>query len=288
MKRIPSHLLLSQVGPGVVPPGFHRKVGARPGVDVPEPEVTYRPLSNLQENNRGNTVVLPAVDAGLSSVSTIVQTPRGNGDDAELITVTLGVEWEGLPPGSQPNVPVSLQCDVSWGVGGAFFSTSIDWQQGGRFTVLASSLNIGATMRNVATAGGLFPLPPNAVLTASLAYGGTQESGNAFGSKRLNVQAPWGSLAAGGGVTIEIPRFARALTLQPTSLIAVPTMNGLFRTGTGANQFNKGSFTYDQATRPSEVFMIPNEAQILILTNTMAVPYATSDTAGSLTWLKEF
>lgn len=200
MSRLPDADIVGLRGPGVVPGGEQSR-GAR-HIDAqgePPPPATYRPLAGAQQNNRGGTVIVQTTN-GFGTSPLIVETPKRNGDDAELVTVTLGMTFPESRPAA-PGIPLTAVCKLQWGVGGAIFNAELDWLEGLAFSVAASAVRIGADVTvGIQTAA--------VQLSAALAYGGMPLLSS---SKRRTVAV---SAAAASSQFIRIPPFATSFTPQ--------------------------------------------------------------------------
>jgi hypothetical protein len=224
MARLPDADMAGAIGPGVVP-GGEQSIGARRvKLEVeaaPPPALTYRPLGGAQQNNRGNSrIVTLDSDAGtpIQNIPSIVQTPLRNGDDAEVLAVSLGYELPDSandPLNNQGLIPVRITAIIEWGIGGAFFTAECDWNQGITFAVTASFLRVSARVDAIPILGvGVIPL----VLTAGIAYGNASTL-NVSSPCRLTVDL--GSLASGvtSAVTV-VPPWAVGATIVDGGFLA--------------------------------------------------------------------
>lgn len=264
MSRLPDAHIVGMTGPGVVPidaqPYGARNPDAPDGLKTPVPD--FRPLAGLQVINRGRLVVLPN-DTGIATVGSIVETPKDNGDDAELITVTTGFDFDGQAEGATLDVLVQLQMNLTWGVGGAFFKANLDWLQGQAFTICAKFVRVGATYQSLPP--GFGGPGPALTLQASLGYGG-----DARLMPRL-TQAAGGLLAVGATTTVAIPRFATSFAV---SCMSSPNpfdlaINCVTNTGAGAS--TRASYRYNDSTnfgrQDQETYPIPADCRFLRVTN---------------------
>ena len=229
MSRLPDADIVGAIGPGVVP-GGEQAVGARRAnlaqEDALPPAATYRPLSGAQQNNRGNSrqVTLHTQGGGpIQTVPSVVETSKSAGDDAEVITIQLGMD---IPSQFQDltsdysGVLIDVTAIVEWGVGNAFFSAEVDWNQGTSFAVCASFCRVSARVAAIVDASA-----PNLdiVLRASLAYGNASTLNNSSPARRTvrigNVDDPLSpdqtTIPAGGfSAAIPIPVWAMGFTLN--------------------------------------------------------------------------
>lgn len=208
LSRLPDAQLKGATGYGVKTPEQMGRDGAPPVNDE-----TVRPMSGLDANSRGMTIVLPPpVSAGPGLVSesgfrTLVDM-RSRGPDAELINVTLDIQLgSGLddrtifPFGT--HFP-TVQAILEWGIGGAQFSAICDWLQGTQLSIPGNTLRVSAQYVNVA---GAAPPPPSFIVSAGLSYGNI---GRMSSPARFTDRV---SLGAGATVDRKIPKYATSFTL---------------------------------------------------------------------------
>ena len=179
-----------------------------------EKTASRRPLEGAPLNSRGDTLVLATPVRGTVTAPIVVESPKNGGEDAEILSVTLGLEYQGKPDGYNPQVRGTLTCNLRWGIGGASFAADLDWMQGQSFSLLASYVRVGATYL-AAFNGEFAPLPPPLILSAGLGYGLV---GQQFNTKRLTVAIPqlnyndaYNVQGGTGGATLLVPRFATSL-----------------------------------------------------------------------------
>jgi hypothetical protein len=195
MSRLPDADVVGLRGPGVMP-GGERAVGAR-RIQVeevhkiqPPSAPTYRPLGGAQQNNRGQTRIVTLNPGSLNfgpspvqNIGSVVETPKANGDDAEVLSVQLGML---LPPQlTDPAdlyalVPVDVTALIEWGIGGTNFTAEADWNQGTSFAISASFLRISARV-------GAIPLLNPALPSIDISLNAALGYGNA---SSLNVSSP--------------------------------------------------------------------------------------------------
>ena len=135
---------------------------------------SIRPLSNAAPGNRGNSrlmaLTMPpgpsSLNIILETTETIVESPRNGGEDAEMITCTLGIS--DLPDLGE----YYATAIVEWGIGGASFSARMDWRKGSVFSVPASSLAVRCRIehRFISNDDGF---TKKVLVSAALAYGTT-------------------------------------------------------------------------------------------------------------------
>jgi hypothetical protein len=180
MSRLPDADIVGLQGHGVVPGGEQHAGGKRvisEQVNLPQAGATFRPLAGAQINNRGNvqTVTLQTATGGPEQlIQSIVETAKSGGQDAESLIIQLGLDFapQLLTDVNYQEVPVDVTALIEWGVGNAFFSSEVDWNQGIGFSIAASFLRVSARVGPIPVPG-LPPGPPNVdiVLRASLGYG---------------------------------------------------------------------------------------------------------------------
>lgn len=282
--RLPAADIAGARGPGVVP-GGEQSVGARRAVEMEQiPESpTRRPLSGAQENNRGGAISVE-LDGSYpaSRIDSVVETPKDCGDDAELISVTLGLQ---LPASMNPVIgviPSAYQSYVeatailTWGVGSAFYEAEVDWGVGTRFEIAASYVRVGLSIN----ANTLAPSSPfKALFSASLSYGGAR-NGIAAPARRTQmlVDPNTGTNSILAGATSDIfviPPFARSFTLlgnQATGLNASVFVGKLCSGGPTPGEsirYEVSSFG-NTAHQHEQQFPIPNGARFIAVTNNSA------------------
>lgn len=172
-----------------------------------------RPFTGAPTQNRGRTTIISPLNAAGGLIiglqhAIIVETSKLTGDEAEAISITLGIA-------TYPNVaadvqePVDVIARITWGAGDALFTADVDWENGRVLGVLASSVRVEALYTTVASVTAFNP--PTLSLSASLAYG----SRSGLTAKRTLLL---GSVAAGAtSALVRIPRFATGLTLLASS-----------------------------------------------------------------------
>jgi hypothetical protein len=177
MSRLPAADIAGLRGPGVVP-GGEIPVGMQRllqnGASITPALPTHRPLAGAQQNNRGGTriVVLDTFNGQpAQDISSIVETPRNGGDDAEVIGIHLGIDMPAEltdPTSGQAIVNFEVVGIIQWGTGGAIFSAEVDWGVGTSFSVNASWVRVSARISAVAD----FAQPATQItLKAALSYG---------------------------------------------------------------------------------------------------------------------
>jgi hypothetical protein len=250
------------------------------------PAPNYRPLQGAADNNRGNSVILePVISSGAfgivngtGKIATVVQAPRDSGQDAEVITVTLGLSWDGIPEGDVPSAGIALvKANVGWGVGGASFKAVLDWNNGTVFSLPASFINVGAIYEGVGAGGTDLP---NAILTASLAYGDTGRS-DARLTQVLEAMDPTDSQV------LNVPPFARGFmvcTNQGSPSLQMECWSA--SSAAIATAFNLATFVYSDTSNFSGqkpgFFPIPNGTRAIKITNLGAVRI--EDISALLVW----
>lgn len=216
LSRLPDADLRGMRGLGVVPGGENSSFSgmrgrAQEGVRAPTP--TYRPLAGAQQNNRGGVQIVQ-IDANLGqpamAIPSIVETPKSGGDDGEMVTVQLGIEYSS----EFPEVTIDLAAVVEWGLGGASFSAEVDWGNGTCFSLSSSYIRISARLGAVEAAGDT--TPSQITLKAALSYGTPNSLGISSSARRtVSLGA---ALAAGAFTgTYEVPLWAAGATLLDNS-----------------------------------------------------------------------
>ncbi len=262
MATLPDADLAGATGPGVVP-GGEQTVGARraklEAAEIIPPAPTFRPLGGATQNNRGNVrLVTLGTLAGspIQNIPSVVETSKNSGDDAEVLTVQLGLEIpEQLsdPASNYATTLIDVTAVIEWGVGGAFFSAECDWNQGTSFSVCASFIRVSARVAAVAATGD-----PDLtmVLRASLAYGN---------SNSLNVSSP----------TRKTVNIADSMvTLATSPLIAIPVWALGFTIVDGGN----GPFANAPQSNPPDYTIRLYETSSLVTAIPRAVYKFTSRT----------
>jgi hypothetical protein len=282
LARLPDAQLAGFSGPSVVDPKVVQ--GARPGEPDPVPPHTYRPLAGLKQNSRGASRVLElggSASISPQQINSFIETPRNNGDDAELIAVTLGYELQerqsGLLDPADPAPYAGLLTEfyptavIEWGIGGATFSAEVDWALGTRVVLCASSVKVGFRLPAV----NLGIAPFNVIFSAGLSYA----SGHVSKPPRLTVNplppppAPQG-LAAGASTSyVVIPNFAESFVVTQGSMafrpLSVVLVDGFLTNEPARYLIDSPSNLAHQNER---AFPIPNGAKLLLITNAGAGP----------------
>jgi hypothetical protein len=251
--------------PGIVP-GGEPAIRRQPEPAGPAPVPTFRPLNGAAQNNRGRVIELPPAAAGLAVAESIIETPTSCGDDAEQMVVTLGLDWVGQADGAMITLPVEIFCDLVMGIGGATFQARVDWLRGGRFSVNASFLRVGATY--VSVPAGFGATPPTARLSAAIGYGDPRSESH---PARFTQRGFGPSLAAGGTVNVPIPRWASAC-----SPLLADSLRLSMRTNTGVTQFVYATYDYNSfsntANQGVAIFPIPTNSNFILVQNTGLAP----------------
>jgi hypothetical protein len=252
-------------------------VAPRTGDEHKKPIVpTYRPLAGMGELNRGNVGILTpvladgAVFASPGVVTSVVETPKGIGDDAEVLNVTLGVARV-----SPDNVKANqyISCILEWGIGGATFSTEFDWVNGLSFSLSASFIRVKGRVVNYGPDASY--LSGQVMLSASLSYGFSGQRTSAI--RKTVVTSPD---VLGNGLSsdlVEIPSFATAFTvvagiwgLNPAPATPV-RIRQFSRDNAGAGEECVATFNMEDLGNASfqkeDCFPIMNGARFLQLTN---------------------
>lgn len=248
---------------------------------APQAPETFRPLAGLPTENRGNSVrLLPVPDPVGAFVTakadTIVCTPPDNGRDAEVITVTYGVEPEGQAPGTLIGQSAQLFGLLTWGVGGAQYQTTFDWGGGGSFSVAASFLRLGVLY------GTNSVTPTPLWFSASLAYGPTAKRSNPLRLTVNPLSAGGAGTIPGGTRTFDVPRFATSFMIAPPNSGAAVVLGLSVITNLAGRTL--ANYQYSDVTNIGQhqenQFLLPNNAGQVILTNNGAA----NITNGSLIW----
>lgn len=237
--------------------------------NVPE---TYRPLAGLQQNQRGQraridtSTILNTTDL---RVPVTVAQVRSEGDDAEIMTVTLGLDFEPTTPAASVEFPQDIQATITWGIGGAQFTAQVDWLSGTQLDIAANYIRVDASLPNPPwSAGG--QAQPVFLLSAAFAYGAPSAQKNrvrltqtlpaiANGATSSPVVIPnfataanlFAAVATGGPLTIN---FARRANPTPITLASYQWLGG----SNGNYQIADG-------------FPIPNGAGVYTVTNSSGV-----------------
>jgi len=290
MSRLPSADIVGLQGPGVTP-GGEQPAGARhrdiAQSNQPPPALTYRPLAGSQVNNRGNVqVVTLATNLGgpTQKVASIVETPKDCGNDAEVITVQLGIELPSTmtdPTSDWGGVDLDVTALVTWGVGNAFYTAEVDWQQGTVFAVCASFVRVSARVGPIAAIA--FP-DIQIVLRASLAYGNANSisvSSEARRTVRLeDVAGPFaGGLGPGAAsLLFPIPLWALGFTILDAGLlaggVAIPDYDVILNDGNSRVAVYTVKSRSNIATQVEGQFPIPAKARYIQVVNNLGLAVA--------------
>ncbi len=251
--------------------GFDRSVAIPPNV---------RPMQGAPDNSRGNSVIVSPdtaaaglVNRGTARVSTIVQTPRDGGADAEMLTITLGLQWAGLADGQVPdNIWCQIQAVIEWGVGGAAFRANVDWNNGAVLAIPASFVNVGAIYSALAFNAAT---PPDVILSASIAYGEPSKKTESRLTQIIDE-----IITTSGGATpsylVQVPPFARAFNFFTGNMASPTAVNARFEcwsstSGLATNGFKLAEYNYNNmgnaADQQSACFIIPNGTRSIRIVN---------------------
>lgn len=275
--RLPAADIAGMVGPGVQrggeqPVGLIRSV--MQAETHPAPAPTYRPLGGAQQNNRGAARII-TVDTlngtPQQEIPSIVETPRDAGQDAEAISVALGlifVDQDIDITSVIDNTVLDITARIQWGVGGAAYSADVDWNQGTTFALPASFVSVGARIGAIPI-NALFPGVAQFTLAASLAYHYSGSSGTASTVRRtISV----GDLTPGTtSAVFRVPRWSNSVTLIDSGVNA-PALRISFHSEaqvTAANSIVR----YDVVSRTNLAnqnecqFPIPPQARFFVVTN---------------------
>lgn len=270
---------MRHVRPPVVAPRTGDEGGKKPVIP------TYRPLAGIADLNRGNINGLTPIRvvSGATSFPTdgvirsVVETPKGIGDDAEVINVNLGV-LRVTPDNQKANQYIS--CILEWGIGGSSFSAEFDWINGVSFSIGASFVRVKAKVVNYGPDSSFDS--GELILSASLAYGYTGQRASAirktvvaecpdgFGSSNILVNNATCNL-------IEIPEFAASFCVALGRLAIAPTaatpirINQYSRNNAGVGQECVATYVIDDigntALQKEDCFPVANGARFLDITN---------------------
>jgi hypothetical protein len=241
---------------------------------------TQRPLQGLSQNNRGMTkeIVLPTLVGSNGQplkVPSIVETAKMNGDDAEVLSVQLGTTygWDVSDPALSALNP-SVLALVEWGVGGAYFSAEVDWNQGGSFAVTASFLRVSA---EVAAIPALLVSDQKMSLSAAIGYGNPSTLNVSSPLRRTVLAYPPApsapKLAAGAAFSCPIPAWAVGCTVVDGGIGA-----GAGNTAPPNTQVNIDNVVYTVTDRSNQsdhvegMFPIHAGARTLMVTNNSLNP----------------
>ncbi len=170
-----------------------------------------RPLQGAALNNRGNSVIISP--GGINPL--VVSTPQAVGDDAEIITATLGIAFANNDPELNVALPITVKALLNWGIGNANFTAECDWIRGTNISLQASFLRIGARFDQTGDAMG-----PDVKLDAGLSYGQAMRSSASPARNTVFVtdsSSGTPSFTIGAGVIsdpIVIPSFAISFGVQ--------------------------------------------------------------------------
>jgi hypothetical protein len=242
----------------------------------PTKETSGRPLQGASQNARGGQRVI-TLGGTPQQIGSIVQAPRDAGEDAEIISVTLGFSWLGVDPLTLvTDVSVFSKATLDWGVGGANFSAQCDWMNGVTLSIPASSMNVG-----LIAGGQPSPTTPIQVqYSASLSYGSPSGRRSSparytyFAADRL-LPGHYLNDADNNVAYIAIPAFATSFILvdgqvQPTSYQA-KLIRGNAGGGSFATRYDMTSLRNQQCGMIESQFAIPNGAMFMSIANTGTV-----------------
>lgn len=272
--RLPDADIAGARGPGVVPGGEQGR-GAKRGhheqEGQPTPPYTYRPLGGAKQNFRGGSRQLTfggptgTVDVVVGS---LVETPRDAGDDAEMITVTLGVEYQNqIDDGfifTTDWIPIAV---LEWGIGPVAFSAEIDWQQGTVVSLPASFVRVGLRVEDISGGGPADEL--TITYNASLAYGTPISSRFASPVRKTKFV---GTIAAAAATTfLKIPEWSNSFNI---ATVWWPTTPDLLVRVFNQSGVEIANYVYAAGTnlgfQSEQTFPLPNGAFALTIRNNAA------------------
>ena len=250
------------------------KDAGRAAKETPEAEAvaTMRPLAGARLNNRGNAQLFEiGGNASLEEqlITTFVETPKSAGDDGELISVTLGMQYQqevddiysavAGPPDSLTSYfnPVAV---LEWGLGGATFQAEVDWSVGNRFALCASYVRVGLRIPSVSLTADPF----NVIFSASLGYG--QEPKKARLTRDTQLDMSQLIAVAGASDYVAIPPFAESFVLAPRTLTTSAAFQP-FRIHLSDGTVYEQTLLTNAGRLDQETFPIPNGARTLYVTN---------------------
>lgn len=244
------------------------------------PRLTYRPLAGSAINNRGNfkKVTLQTLAGGpIQTTETIVETPKDAGDDAEVITVQLGMD---LPPqltdplNVYSGVPIDVTCVLLWGAGGVFYEAEVDWNQSVSFRICASYVRIIA---RVGAIPALLQPDIEIILRASFSYGNATSMGISSAARRSIRLVPGGAHILGPATTsssFAIPLWAMGFTLVDagnTGGIFAPNYTITLSSGVANTAIFQKVSRNDLAQQIEGLFPVPPTSRFISVTNNLGV-----------------
>lgn len=269
-RPIPVRISPDDVGSAIVVPpqplSRRREAAARLlGATSPNaPAHTVRPLEGLQSNQRGQSVRWdssndPTIYSGPNTI-TVAQC-RSSGDDAEVLSVTLGLSYEPEPPSLTAHYDPRITGTITWGIGGASFATDFDWLNGTVLDVAANFIRVDVSIPNQST----FSTKPVFVFSAAFAYGAPTAQRN-----RARLTSDVGALSNGASSSsIAVPPFAVGVNVQTSQAGSGGPIDLLLEDGTPNLVQTKYQVLNNTtaARQTADSLPIPNGARRAVVTN---------------------
>lgn len=250
-----------------LPPG-------RQAQPVGSASIPRRPNAGAISNNRGSQkIITPGGGTAGSITATVVDTARGEGDP-EIFVATLGLTTD-PDPAVLYDEPFFATANLYWGIGGAAFSASLDWDQGVTFSLPAEYIRIDAVYTWRASYGGT---RQNLRFSAGFGWG-------TRGDRCLNTLTTTNfTIEAGATSTVRrAPAFARTVTLATDELTPNLAINWYVDSTAGSNAPLLATHVYNVAANSGQqnaaAFPKPNGANWYTIDN-----YGPSATVVSPVW----
>lgn len=248
----------------------NRALQQAPGSERPLVERGSAPV--LRQGTNGQSVIVRTAVAGTPGEFGIVLDVQGSSDEAEALTLVIAPPTN--PDGTRlagAAQDVDVEVRISTGVHGFVTQTVLDAQNGARLQLAAARIRVEARV----TGGAGVPTGTQVRIGASVGVGG---SGSSVAQRTLTT----GVLGGGATGALDIPVYAKGVTIQPSALdaangysiawldaagasigtVSVP-VSSVASTGPGPILENTGFMV--GAGRAG--FAIPNRARQLAITN---------------------
>lgn len=220
-----------------------------------------RPLDGIPPNNRGASIVL---SEGQTNRSILEVRPISDDVPAEMLTVSVGaqpVNTSFAPGQFNPSNDAQIQGNLQWGIGQASFQAFFDFYRGTSISFPASFFSLSANY----LPGGMSP--PFQV-SAGVGYGSySNRSAPVRFTQQLSV------IGAPGSITVQIPPFAVAFTVQTEVGTPPAAPVELIINVTDAVASEISTFLYNNpsniANHTEQQFPIFNGAERIIITNNL-------------------
>jgi hypothetical protein len=223
----------------------------------------HRQMTGLAPNSRSNTFLFDPkqfLDPNTPNTSLPFTVPflqfNGTTDETDMLTVMLAQQFAAPLPGNITGDSFLWKALLKWGVGTAFFQTTIDWKQGTAISLTANYLDLSCVIPATRT-----DRTPVMTFAAGVAYGAVPAK-----NSRATFSTSTGTIAhAGGSATVVVPPWAVSFGIAPSAA----TFAGPFTVASSGGG-GPGFIITPRATGLDlncDAFTLPNGTALLSVTN---------------------